>query len=993
VADDTVKIRILADISSVGPAQRAVKTSLSSIERDHKQHLNRIKELHQRNQNAIQQIAARGVNQINAIKERAYQQDLARMRRLESQAKQSASNIAGSFKAIGGLLAGVAIGAGVGVGTQAVQSAVGFDRIRSTLAGVTGSVDQANRKFAELQKVAQTSIGVTTQSATSLYAQFAVLGTVSDQNVNKAIKAMGKLTTVFDVGDQAAFARNIQQLFDQGFEKADIKEAVGRVPIFNQLLKSAFGTSDPAKLRQLKEAGKLTNDAFVGGLFDAVNNDQRLKGIPETIGSKFDKLRDRVMVALEPLGKQIADAIIPAFDQLLPVVAQFGSVMADVLRNSQNAVRTLTNAVNDLANAFPGVGSAAGQAMSAALNAVGVQVAFTSDLAKNMINPTSGFGGTRAAFDRFLHGGVSSAEREKQRRQAEVNRTGKPDLGAGLFPTTDTYGRSFPLPKIPVPKIPGTTSSGRGAGATRGIDLPSLSASDLVSSQYEGLEFDKDRWKEAAKAYAASQKGGRMFGEFMTRRNEEFKDRFGAGLKKEMEDRAESAKRLAEEMKEATERALQFDNAFQFMRGLQGETDQTAQAFNRLGQSIGDSFGDLKNLLGSLGSAVKTFFQDILGNTLRGIAGSALAPLMGKVPQFAGAGGGGFFSTGGFAGGPGAGGILSGVSQFFGGGGGNVFTYSGQAAQAMSARTSAGEIAKYFGGGVPGTAGKVGLFSGLKASLRSTFSNPLTAGVLGASFGGMLGGKSVLGQGLGMAGGGLISAGIGGLLAGSLSLAVAGPLAAIGVPLLIGSIFAGKAAQRRSDEQEADSYWVAYKDKLIALTRDVRANRVGGDEALAQAAQYRMEAVNGISSVKTESVRRSRLANQIPQADRAWLTPLQEAVRMQQGRRDLAQRLVPEFATGGVVPGGYGMPRMVMAHAGEVILNAQQQMMVGQSALQRAGVPGVSGNGGNGAPGIVVNLTNVIGTKEQSEIIIGGIRHPNVQKPLGQALNRLNRYG
>jgi hypothetical protein len=537
------------------------------------------------------------------------------------------------------------------------------------------------------------------------------------------------------------------------------------------------------------------------------------------------------------------------------------------------------------------------------------------------------------------------------------------------------------------------------------VTMPSLSASDLVSSQYEGQAFDPDVWKEAARRYEASQKGGKLFGEFMTKRNEEFKDRFGKGLERESDDLADAQRRYNRELREAIELAQQMDTAFQFMKGLRGETDATAQAFNQLGQSIGDSFGDLKNLLGGLKNAFLSFVRDIAGNALRNVAASAIAPIVGSLGGRTGGAGsiGGFgslafgsagsFLTGGFAGGNPAGNILGG-------------SYS-QQAQVMQVINQVGGgsagAGGWIGSGVPSTAGKVGLFSGLKNSLRSTFSSPLAAGALGASLGGMLGGQSVAGNILGAGGGALVSAGLGGLITGSMSLAVAGPLAAVGVPLLIGSILLGKAKQRKADESVVDTYWMEYSRVLKELTSGVNADRIMGDDALGQAAEARQTAVDLISQIKTKSVRESRLQHQIPQIDAYDLRNLQNAVASQKTRlADQAEsvrqrglldsRLVPEFATGGVVPGPIGAARYVMAHAGEVILNARQQAAVGQSALANAGVPGLAGSGGNGPGAPVVNVHFSIGRQDQSEIVSSGIVHPNTRNALTNALKSAIRY-
>ncbi|NBW18704.1 MAG: hypothetical protein EBR82_63100, partial [Caulobacteraceae bacterium] len=207
-----------------------------------------------------------------------------------------------------------------GVGLAALKAAADLDKSRQTLTALTGSIESANRKLAELRELARSSPGVTTQFATSLFAQFKALGTVSDQSINSIIKSLGRLNAVFTLPDPAQFARNLQQIFSQGFERADIKEALGQVPIFEQLLEQAFGTKDAAKLRALKEAGKLTVGGFFDGIGEAIN--QRFPQVSESILARFQKTKDEVLVALAPLGESLIRTLEPVLLKVIPKIIE-----------------------------------------------------------------------------------------------------------------------------------------------------------------------------------------------------------------------------------------------------------------------------------------------------------------------------------------------------------------------------------------------------------------------------------------------------------------------------------------------------------------------------------------------------------------------------------------------------------------------------------------------------------------------------------------------
>jgi hypothetical protein len=96
-------------------------------------------------------------------------------------------------------------------------------------------------------------------------------------------------------------------------------------------------------------------------------------------------------------------------------------------------------------------------------------------------------------------------------------------------------------------------------------------------------------------------------------------------------------------------------------------------------------------------------------------------------------------------------------------------------------------------------------------------------------------------------------------------------------------------------------------------------------------------------------------------------------------------RIVPEFAMGGVVPGidrGFDSV-MARMRPGEMVLTLQQQSniarMAGSGVFQAAGVPGVQPQAafasGGIAPGLeppVINISLVIGKEDQTRIVVNG---------------------
>jgi tape measure domain-containing protein len=154
--------------------------------------------------------------------------------------------------------------------------------------------------------------------------QLKVLARSAEGSIEKMIVALGRLQLGFknSMGSSSDFLLNLQQLFDQGFEAQDWKQAIGRVQIFEQLMEKAFGTKDPAKLKEMKAAGKLTMDTFIDGFAEAASSDTRLAGLSETFSSRLSKVLTEVNLQLAPLGDRIAEALKPAMDAAMAEFAK-----------------------------------------------------------------------------------------------------------------------------------------------------------------------------------------------------------------------------------------------------------------------------------------------------------------------------------------------------------------------------------------------------------------------------------------------------------------------------------------------------------------------------------------------------------------------------------------------------------------------------------------------------------------------------------------------
>ena len=282
-----------------------------------------------------------------------------------------------------------------------------------------------------------------------------------------------------------------------------------------------------------------------------------------------------------------------------------------------------------------------------------------------------------------------------------------------------------------------------------------------------------------------------------------------------------------------------------------------------------------------------------------------------------GAAGGGAAVTPGFAGGPGAGGLLnfaSGAAPGFL----NFANYSSigvptsLSAQSASQGALSSAIQQAQQQATTSAAAPGGFsLSNLGASL------PAIAPFLGAALGAQLGGQSRFGQILGAAGGAIFGAGA--LLGGGLVGLFTNPITApIGIALLVGSLIIGRNSARRRDETTRNQAMIDALSQLDEIIRAVRTDRMDGAQGLAAAMQVRGEYVTAMSALRDSKTRRIALQD-VYRLD-LKIDQIRAASEGQQRRRDIERHLVPEFAAGGWVPYRGGMETLIKVRPGEIML-------------------------------------------------------------------------
>jgi hypothetical protein len=219
----------------------------------------------------------------------------------------------------------------VALAAAAVRSARNIDTQLNVLRAFTGETEVAEKRFARLIAIANKTPGLTSGLATTLDAQLRPLK-VTEQTIDRILPALGRLNAVSPLGDPQKFARNLTQLVTQNFERTDLKELVGQSPVAGQIITELFNVDSPINAAAIRKSaqrmGIRTVDDFFAAFADAASRNPGLANVTESIATRFEKLSDRVALALRPLGLAVIDSLTPIVDAGVPIVEALGRAFA-----------------------------------------------------------------------------------------------------------------------------------------------------------------------------------------------------------------------------------------------------------------------------------------------------------------------------------------------------------------------------------------------------------------------------------------------------------------------------------------------------------------------------------------------------------------------------------------------------------------------------------------------------------------------------------------
>ncbi len=1038
-----------------------------AAERKELAHQRRIEAITLQSANRLQQIEARKQAQLDSIRERGFQKELEHQRKIERET-QRASN---AFSSVRTALAGIAgvfavLGASraisffENIARQAIDAAVAIDRQVNTLKALTGSAEAATRRFRELFDLAQRTPGLTTGLALTLDNQLRILN-VTEQTINRLLPAIGRLNAIAPLGDPGRFAGNLTQLITQGFERQDLKELVGNSPFAGELIKQIFSVDSPTNAKAIRESARKlginTVEEFFTEFAKAAENNPRLQAVSESLGTQFEKLQDRIQVALAPIGEELLKTILPVVKDLVKTLEQEGPKVTKILRDNRDEISAIASALVTMTGRVIQLADVLNR-MAGNLGIIRLLSMLAATVA----------GGPGAAITL----GRSFVEADAQRARVAAR------LPFGLSIDETLGGIRSPQSFRPRGGSVGgiATSGSRRAG---GLDLPTLTADDLVSSQFEreddfriiqaararGRETRARLTREAEQARQnlinegrdtrrrlTAEADDRAISEFerVSRRGLTRSGRFiAAGVSRgaltggeaELLDQASNREfanklrellalekergKLTEARKDDLEDEIELydrlgtsiSNSERFLRGFNSATQSVGDAFERFGQNVSNAFRNVRDLFNGLKQAVLGFFNDLVGTALQNLVRSTLGGLFGKL-------------GGALGGGQGASGFPATVAQAFASGGGGISApppislgpvgFGQGGASASTASTFGGVLPRSAPGfsdallrGAGFGSGRPSFLGGLGRSLAAA------APAVGFSLGGSVGGQSGFGQVLGSAGGLLAGgavAGFAGALGPTATAFFTNPFTiAIGAGLLIGGALLGKAKQRKQDEEASGQFLTQALQGIEQLAAGIMSGQVDGGQARSIFdTQILGTFKQQIGGLKTKSVRESRLTNQVRDLERVYQDRIPPLILQQQAQQlrlseNAARfsRQIPEFATGGIVPGiDMGRDSVVgLMRPGELVLTrSQQSSVIAQSnpnVFDRAGVPrGVTNVGGaqafqaggfaqaQSAP--EVNVVVLIGKEDQTQVFVNGVNTSRGRAALAKNIDTLN---
>lgn len=217
-----------------------------------------------------------------------------------------------------------AISTGLNQAFLAVQESAGFERMRISLAAVVGSSVESGNAIKRLDKIAQDTPGLTFKTALDGYQRLRAVG-FQAKETEKALIGLTKvkLLSGSTEDDLQAVLINFAQIRSIGKLTGDeLRETLGRMPYFSQVLEKGFGTISTEQIAKYNLSSKEFFEVLIG----------ELGKVPDIAGGAaiaFEDLTDEFYKTQLAFGEPLLQPVTEGLNELTMFLRENKDVFAD----------------------------------------------------------------------------------------------------------------------------------------------------------------------------------------------------------------------------------------------------------------------------------------------------------------------------------------------------------------------------------------------------------------------------------------------------------------------------------------------------------------------------------------------------------------------------------------------------------------------------------------------------------------------------------------
>ena len=350
--------------------------------------------------------------------------DIANLRRAFNETDTAAKGFGQRLSAIQPHLQGIASGANVfaanmfGLGKGFVDAALKMEGFKTALTNIEGNAAAAEKRFAELQKVAQLP-GLSLAGVVQGAARLKSIG-VEAELADRTLKEFGNALALVGSTDLSGALQGLTRLVSKGkVVTQDLQQITDRAPQITQALQNIFNTTQADEIqKQLDASGQSVKD-FVNILVTELERGARAAEGPTT--SALSNLKNAIFDLQASLGETLLPAVTSVAKALKNFVDGFNS-LGDGTKNAIVALAAVGTGATALVGGFATLGIAI-TGIKAGLAALGISATAAGIALKAALGPigiAAGIiGGAIAAYHALARSKRDAAQASKELEEAQ----------------------------------------------------------------------------------------------------------------------------------------------------------------------------------------------------------------------------------------------------------------------------------------------------------------------------------------------------------------------------------------------------------------------------------------------------------------------------------------------------------------------------------------------------------------------------------------------